>query len=101
MQVNQKCVIKGAGFFVGEVEGTQHDTGQLFIEEPFDPSKPTYFGFRTVEYKCLNSDIPKSVKHLQFPISAEVTMEISASKRGQTIVVTAIKPIEPVKAQPR
>jgi len=101
MQVVNKCVIKGAGFFVGEVEGTKHDTGQLFIEEPFDPSKENYFGFRTVEYKCQNSDIPKSVKYLQFPITAEVTMEIVATKRGQAIVVTNIKPIEPVKAQPK
>ena len=101
MQTTIKAVIKGAGYFKGAVEGVEHDTGQLFIEEPFDASQPRYFGFRTVEYKCLNSDIPLSIKHLQYPISAEVTLEISATKRGQSIVVTNLKPIEAVKAQPR
>lgn len=101
MQINTKAIVKGAGFFVGEVEGQQHDTGQIFCEEPFDSSKGNYFGFRTVEYKCSNSDIPKSIKHLQFPISAEITMNIEATKRGSVMLVTALKPIEPVKAQPR
>lgn len=100
MQVVTKSVIKGAGFFVGEVEGQAYDSGQLFIEEPFDVSKPSYKGFRTVEYKCMNSDIPKSLMHLEFPISAEVTMELSATKRGQQIVVIMCRPIEAVKAQP-
>ena len=100
MQVTQKCIIKGAGFFQGNVEGVEHDTGQFFIEEPFDPSKENYKGFRTVEYKALDSSIPKSVMHLQFPITAEVTMEISASKRGQVIVCTNVKPLGQANPQP-
>jgi hypothetical protein len=101
MQVNQKCVIKGAGFFEGTVEGTEHRTGQVFIEEPFDSSKPNYKGFRTVEYKCESSDVVKPIMHNEFPITAEVAMEISASKRGQVILVKTIKPLANAAGQPR
>jgi hypothetical protein len=94
MQVHNKCVVKGAGFFVGDVEGQAYNTGQLFIEEPFDSTKPNYKGFRTVEYKCENSEVVKPIMHLPFPITAEVTMEISATKRGQVIVVTGLKPLD-------
>lgn len=93
MRVDIKAVIKGAGFFVGEVEGTAHNTGQIFVEEPFDASKPNYKGFRTVEYKCVDSDVVKPLMHLPFPITAEVSMEMSATKRGSQIVVHHVKPI--------
>lgn len=93
MRVTIKAIIKGAGFFVGEVEGVSHDTGQVFIEEPFDASKPNYKGFRTVEYKCLDSTVVKPVMHLEFPITAEVDMEMSATKRGSQVIVHQVKPI--------
>jgi hypothetical protein len=101
MLVNNECIIKGAGFFVGEVEGTSHDTGQVFIEEPFDASKPNYKGFRTVEYKCENSGVVKPIMGGNFPITAKVQMEISASKRGQVILVRSIVPMVDAQGQPR
>lgn len=93
MRVNVKAIIKGAGYFEGEVEGVHHKTGQIFIEEPFDASKPNYKGFRTVEYKCVDADVVKPVMHLQFPITADVAMEMSATKRGSQVVVHEIKPL--------
>lgn len=93
MRVVIKAIIKGAGFFEGEVEGTTHNTGQVFIEEPFDASRPNYKGFRTVEYKCVDSSVVRPVMHLPFPINADVDMEMSATKRGSQIVVHGIKPV--------
>jgi hypothetical protein len=101
MQIKVKSIIKGAGFFEGEVEGQVFKTGQIFIEEPFDKSKPNYKGFRTVEYKCENTDTVRPIMTLDFPINADVTMEMSATKRGQVVVVTEIKPIGSVPGQPR
>lgn len=101
MQVVVKGVVKGAGFFVGDIEGQSFDNGQIFIEEEFDRSKPNYKGFRTVEYKCLDSSVVKPLMHLPFPISAEVHMDLSATKRGQVIVVTKVQPIELAKPMPR
>jgi len=101
MQVTNKCVIKGAGFFEGTVEGVQHRTGQIFVEEPFDSSKPNYRGFRTVEYKCESSDVVKGLMAGEFPVSAEVNMAIEASKRGQVIVVKSVKVLGVAQPQPR
>lgn len=101
MQVVNKCVVKGAGFFDGEVEGVNYANGQVFIEEEFDKTKPTYKGFRTVEYKCESSAVVKPLMHLPFPITAEVTMELSATKRGQSIVVTKVVPIEAARPMPK
>lgn len=100
MQIQSKSIIKGVGFFEGTVEGVSHATGQLFIEEPFDSTKPNYKGFRTVEYKCESSAVVKPIMHLEFPITAEVTMEISATKRGQQILVKHVKPLALAAAQP-
>jgi hypothetical protein len=100
MRVTVKAVIKGAGFFKGAVEGVQHDTGQVFIEEPFDASKPNYKGFRTVEYKCLDSNVVAPLMDLPFPLNADVDMEMAATKRGQQIVVHAVKVLGPAMAMP-
>lgn len=101
MQVVNKCVIKGAGFFIGDVEGQHYDSGQVFIEEEFDRSKPNYKGFRTVEYKCLDSSVVKPLMNLAFPITAEVSMDLSATKRGQVIVVTRVQVLELAKPMPK
>lgn len=94
MKVQLKALIKGAGHFVGDIDGRHFDSGSVFIEEPFDSSKVNYKGFRTVEYKCESSEVVKPIMHLEFPFSAEVDMEISATKSGSVIVVKTIKPIE-------
>lgn len=97
MKVQLKALIKGAGHFVGDIDGRHFDSGSVFIEEPFDSSKANYKGFRTVEYKCESSEVVKPIMHLDFPFNADVDMEISATKSGSVIVVKTIKPIEPGK----
>lgn len=101
MRTTIKAIVKGAGFFVGEIEGVNHNTGQVFIEEPFDASKPNYKGFRTVEYKCLDSDVVKPIMTLPFPINADVDMEIAATKRGSQVLVHSVKPIGSVPGTPK
>jgi hypothetical protein len=101
MQSVNKVVIKGAGFFEGDIEGKHFETGQVFIEEEFDRTKPNYKGFRTVEYKCTDSDVVHPIMHNTFPITAEVTFDMSATKRGMSVIVTAIKPLELARPMPK
>lgn len=101
MQMVNKCVIKGAGFFDDVIDGKAIKTAQIFVEEEFDKTKPNYKGFRTVEYKAAEVDLVKAIMHNTFPITAEVQVEISATKRGQAVIVTAIKPLERAASQPR
>lgn len=101
MQSTNKVVIKGAGFFEGDIEGKHFETGQVFIEEEFDKTKPSYKGFRTVEYKCTDSGVVKPLMHNAFPITAEVVFDMSATKRGMAVVVVSIKPIELARPMPK
>lgn len=101
MQHTQKCVVKGAGFFEGNVEGTDYKSGQIFIEEEFSATKPNYKGFRTVEYKCMGSDTVKPLMHNPFPMTCEVTFDTTATKRGMEILVTMIKPIDTARPMPQ
>ena len=101
MQVEKDVVVKGAGFFVGNVDGSNNDNGQVFIEEAFDPSKDNYKGFRTVEYKCLDSGVVKPLMQLPFPVTAKVLFEIGATKRGQAITVLKVVPIERAQGMPK
>ena len=101
MQHTQKCVVKGAGFFEGNVEGTDYKSGQIFIEEEFSATKPNYKGFRTVEYKCMGSDTVKPLMHNTFPLNCEVTFDTTATKRGMEILVTNIKLIDTARPMPR
>lgn len=97
MKITLDALIKGAGHFVGDIEGKHIDNGSVFIEEPFDASKPNYKGFRTVEYKCLSSETVKPIMHLDFPFNAKVDMEISATKSGSVIIVHSIVPTSKAK----
>lgn len=101
MQHTQKCVIKGAGFFEGDVEGTTYRSGQIFIEEEFSRTKPNYKGFRTVEYKCIDSDVVKPLMHNTFPITSEVTFDTTATKRGMEVLVIAVKLIGLASPMPK
>ena len=101
MQVEKQLVVKGAGFFCGNVEGTDYDNGQVFIEEAFDPAKDNYKGFRTVEYKCLDSTVVKPLMHLPFPITATVSLELGATKRGQSITVMKVVPVGAANGMPK
>jgi len=101
MQVIQKVVIKGIGRFVGNVEGKDYDNGQVFIEEPMDPSNANLKGWRTVEYKTTSSEVVKPVWHLEMPITAEVVMNLTATKRGQSIVIESIKPLDLARPMPK
>lgn len=100
MRLVVKAIIKGVSKFRGAIDGQDIDSGAVFIEEPFDASNANAKGFRTVEYKAVNSEVVGRVFHLEFPITAEVTMEMSATKRGNVIVVHEVKPIGLATGQP-
>lgn len=105
MQLTQTCIVKGANFFDDVIDGDKVCSGAIFIEEPFAAKEVTERGgskgFRTVEYKCLDANVVKPVMSNEFPITAEVTMELNATKRGQQITVINIKPMGKAMPQPQ
>lgn len=94
MQFTTKAKITGVAFFAGNIEGKELDSGTLFVEEALDESTERAKGFRTVEYKCPNSSLVKSIIHNAFPMMADITVESKVTKGGSSLVVTGVKPTQ-------
>lgn len=91
MQITQKVVIKGVSFFDGEIDGKKIKSGSLHIEESFSSADQNSKGFKTVPYTVAD---PEHVRHLmqrEFPIHAEVDLEINATKAGTKINIVSIR----------
>lgn len=101
MQVNSIMVVKGVSFFEGQIDGKQMSSASIFVEEKMDEKSGTAKGFRTVEHKCVNADVIKRVFNNDFPMSAEVSLELLVKKGTQSFVVTALKPITKVSPVPQ
>lgn len=92
MELTAKLTITGARIFEGEIDGTHHDVGAIYAETPLTGKGK--FGYCSPEYKCADSSVVKSIKHLPFPFNAEVQMtQEFTGKRMDTIIhkVTPIK----------
>lgn len=92
-QFQKKCIVKGVSFFADKIDGEAINSGALFIEEQLDEKHGRAKGFRTVEYRCPDSELPKRLIANAFPVECEVTFEISTTKRGQVITVADAKPL--------
>lgn len=88
-----QATIIGVKSFKGDVEGQQYDSTTLYALIPMDESRGTSKGFGAVEYKWGDSTNFEKIKHLKFPLEAELTVEFQTSGRTQKTVVTNIAPL--------
>lgn len=97
MEMLARVTIRGAKFWVGNMDGKQLDTGTVFtdVELRGEGSK----GVCTQALKCENSGVVKSIINNPFPFLAEVTMiETSNGKDGgDQKVITGIKPLQRIE----
>ncbi|AOY99633.1 hypothetical protein BKK81_10480 [Cupriavidus sp. USMAHM13] len=97
MEMIARVTIRGAKFWVGNLDGRQMDTGTIYtdVELRGQDSK----GVCTQALKCENSGIVKSVINNPFPFLAEISLiETSNGKDGGDVkVVTSIKPLQRVE----
>jgi hypothetical protein len=90
-QFSKRCVIKGVSFFADKIDGEAINSGSVFIEEQLDEKTGRSKGFRTVEYKCPDSEIPKRLISNTFPVEAEVVFELTTTKRAQTVTIADVR----------
>src|SRR5215217_8195343 len=100
-QFQKVVAVKGVSFFADKIDGEAINSGALFIEEQLDEKHGRAKGFRTVEYRCPDSELPKRLIHNTFPVQCEVTFEVTTTKRGQTITVADAKPVKGAPQQPQ
>lgn len=97
MEMMAKVTVRGAKFWVGNMDGKQLDTGTIYtdVELRGQDSK----GVCTQALKCENSAVVKGVINNPFPFIAEVTMvETSNGKDGGDVkIITGIRPLQRVQ----
>lgn len=80
MNIKQVFQILGAKGFKGEVEGTNYDSTTLYVVMPVSERNGTEVGFNVSPMKFGKSDEFEKMKHLPFPIQAE--LDIAMTTKG-------------------
>ncbi|MBS1188819.1 MAG: hypothetical protein H6R10_611 [Rhodocyclaceae bacterium] len=77
MQVKSNFQVVGAKAFNGEVEGKRYDSTTLFVLMDVSERSGTAIGQNVVEMKFGKSDEFDKMKHLPFPVQAELTLNLT------------------------
>jgi hypothetical protein len=77
MEFKGNFQILGAKGFKGEVEGTNYDSTTIFVVMPCSERNGTEKGFNAVPMKFGKSDEFEKMKHLPFPINAELDLALT------------------------
>lgn len=99
MNFNARVTITGIKSSKGTLEnGNAYDSTKVYVQTDLDDSKGTGKGSATVEYGWGTSDNYQTIKHLPFPIVADVEMEIVTNGRTQRTQLVSVKPVAQAKA---
>ncbi|MFJ1251710.1 hypothetical protein [Cupriavidus sp. CuC1] len=96
MEMLARVTIRGAKFWVGNMDGKQLDTGTIYTDVELRGQDAK--GVCTQALKCESSEVVKTIINNPFPFLAEVTMiETSNGKDGGDVkIITGIKPLQRV-----
>lgn len=100
MSMTMQAVIKGCTFFDGEIDGKEIKSGTVFIEDNLEQQTGRSKGTRTLEYPCVDAEVVKRIINNEFPISAEIELEMKVTKRDHKPIVVSVKPIVRVGGNP-
>lgn len=95
--LKSEFTILGAKFFKDTVEGTAYDSTTLFVVMPVDDSTGRSVGTNTKDMKFGTSDEYHKLKHLPFPLQAELTYDLVTNGKAVTMLIKGFKPIQAVK----
>lgn len=77
MQVKAQLLVVGAKSFKGDVEGKSYDSTTLFVLMDLSERSGTSVGQNVVEMKFGKSDEFEKLKHLPFPVNAELALNLT------------------------
>jgi hypothetical protein len=89
----ERVKVTGVKFFKGNVEGTDYDNGNIFVEEMLDFTLGRAKGYATTLYKCGKAEAAQVLMNLEFPLVAEV--EFMRVTNGDTTknIVMSVRPL--------
>lgn len=77
MDIKDKFQVLGAKGFKGDVEGTSYDSTTIYVVLPCSERNGTEKGFNAHPMKFGKSDEFDKMKHLTFPIMAELDLTLT------------------------
>lgn len=88
-----KGLVLGVKSFSGAIDGRNFDSTTIYVQTMLDESNGTAKGFAGASYQWGKSENFEKVKHLPFPLEAELTMETVTSGSKQKQVCIGFKPL--------
>jgi hypothetical protein len=99
MQFTTRAKVLGMKMFNDSLEGKTYDFTKLFVESELDESRGVAKGFTAVEYDFGSSQEFHKMKHLSFPFSADLTIELVTTGKTSKQRILSMKPVQPVLGQ--
>lgn len=89
-----EMIILGAKRSYGTLEnGKRYDSTKLYVQTPMKENIDQV-GFATVEYAWGDNTNFDKIKNLQFPLKADITLEVVTSGKTSQIVVADVEPMK-------
>lgn len=94
MNIQLKGQIVGVKKFSGQIEGKNFDYCRLFVSTPLDDSQGNALGNSTTEYDFGSSANFEQFRNVQFPIEANLSIEIVTTGKSQKLKVIGFETVK-------
>ncbi len=95
MQMQIQGQIMGVKRFSGQIEGKNFDYCRVIVATPLDSTQGNALGSATTEYDFGASTNFEQFKAHQFPIDANLSVEVVTNGKTQKLKITAFQPKSP------
>ena len=92
MQMQIQGQIMGVKRFSGQIEGKNFDYCRVIVATPLDSTQGNALGSATTEYDFGASTNFEQFKGHQFPIDANLSVEVVTNGKTQKLKITAFQP---------
>ena len=92
MQMQIQGQIMGVKRFSGQIEGKNFDYCRVIVATPLDSTQGNALGSATAEYDFGASTNFEQFKAHQFPIDANLSVEVVTNGKTQKLKITAFQP---------
>ena len=92
MQMQIQGQIMGVKRFSGQIEGKNFDYCRVIVATPLDTTQGNALGSATTEYDFGASTNFEQFKAHQFPIDANLSVEVVTNGKTQKLKITAFQP---------
>ena len=94
MNIQLQGHIVGVKKFNGQIEGKNYDYCRLIVATPLDSSQGNALGSSTTEYDFGGSSNFEQFRNAQFPIEANLNVEIVTTGKTQKLKVIGFQPVK-------